>query len=326
MKTSVKAALLRLGYEVRRVEDSSTLTAGFRERLRSLFSTRDTSYTVGQVEISLPAQHALPKFRRKWRLYDEPLRFVADGLRAMRGEFKAVDIGANVGDSAALLNAGGRTAVLCVEGDPVYLPYLERNSALLGPQIVVERCFVDSHEGFADPRLLERGAGTTSAVGALTKAAAEGIPVHRLDAILERHPSFLRAELIKVDTDGRDFDIILAHERYFGRHLPVLFFEYALTYSTNASEQALQCIKMLLKIGYQRLVLFDNFGNRLVSTGTAGIFEDLNPYLLSNQRYGTAVYYFDVCAIAEADHGLDGYLLKRTHDLVSVPIRGHPGA
>jgi FkbM family methyltransferase len=286
-------------------------------RLAPFRRRRDLPYAVGPFVISLPAGHALPAYRSRWRLYDEPLRLVAEGLRTLRDEISAIDVGANVGDSAALMNAGGRLPVLCIEGDPVYVSYLKRNAAAIGPHIAVEECFVDSREGFANPTQLVRGRGTTSAIRALDVPTAAGVPVRRLEQIIARHPSFDHADLIKLDTDGRDFEILLSHGRYLEQRKPVLFFEYALQFSNIAPDLSIQCVQMLLHIGYLRMIVFDNFGNRLLSTGSLETFKDLNLYLLCNARYGTAVYYFDVCAISERDRELDALLLSKTDYLAS---------
>jgi FkbM family methyltransferase len=315
MRARAKEALRSLGYEVTLVGKEE----GLRRRFPSFKRHGDVRYVVGPFALALPFGHALPSYRHHWRMYDEPLRLVADGLRTLRDGVYAIDVGANVGDSAALMSVGGRIRVLCVEGDPLYLPYLKRNATVIGPHVVIEECFVDSREGFVDPAELDRGHGTTSAVRALERSKNAGVPVRRLEQIIEQHPAFDRADLIKLDTDGRDFAIILSHQRYLEERMPVLFFEYALQYSPTDPERALQCIDMLLRIGYQRMVVFDNFGNRLLSTSSAEVFEDLNRYLLSNARYGQAVYYFDICAIAEPNHELGDFLDEKTAGQVRIP-------
>jgi FkbM family methyltransferase len=312
LKTTARELFRRLGYEVRRVEKASR---GF----PSSETRGDMAYVVGPWTITLPFEHRLPSYRRDWRMYDQPLRLIADGLRSLGDDVCAIDVGANVGDSAALISADGRIPVLCVEGDPLYLPYLRRNAAVMGLHVFIEECFVDSREGFVDPAELDRGDGTTSAVRALDRPAKSGVPVRRLEQLVKRHPAFDRADLIKLDTDGRDFEILLSHERYLEERMSVLFFEYALEHSPTDTERSLQCIDMLFRIGYKRMVVFDNFGNRLFSTSSAEVFGELNLYLLSNARYGRAVYYFDVCAIAKPHDALDDFLLQKTRDLVSGP-------
>ena len=286
------------------------LRAAKRSRSGARRGSRDLTYRVGSTDIVLPAGHALPKYRARWHLYDEPLRYVAEALRALDPNFRAIDIGANVGDSAAAIGVQGSrsvpTPVLCIEGDPAYLGYLRRNARALGPQVEVEASFVGTDSGSLALDQLRRHDGTTSAAEALSTpshlsdhAASDpgtAIPVRRLDAIVELHPSFRGAELMKLDTDGFDFSILLANEDLLALTGPVLFFEYLLE-SPEDAERAQTCMDMLASIGYADFLVFDNFGNPLLRTDQATQLRDLDRYLLSNLAFGQAVYYLDICAV-----------------------------
>lgn len=253
---------------------------------------------VGSTSLVLPAGHGRIKYRSTWQLYDEPLAYIASAIREVHGEYRAIDIGANVGDTAAAINAGGTVPVLCIEGDEAYWGYLERNARTLGPHVVLEKSFVGGAPGYVSADALDRGHGTTSAVRAIETGAANGVPVLRLEQILNRHASFRDARLLKVDTDGFDFDILLAHTDYLSAEKPIVFFEYLIKTSEPDFEKSLDCINRLLAIGYDRFLVFDNFGNYLLSTASSDTFRDLNLFLLSNSVFGQAVYYLDICAFA----------------------------
>ncbi len=294
-----------------------------------LGAARNVTYQVGSTALVLPANHALPAYRSKWRLYDEPLRMVAQALRQVKPDFRAIDIGANVGDSAAALGVEGSisipVSVLCIEGDPAYLAHLRRNALALGSQVEVECCFVGIAPGSIAEDSLTRHDGTTSAARRLDSVnpieTGEGdrpdlaIPIQRLEQILARHPSFERSELIKLDTDGFDFSILLAHEELLAHLQPVLFFEYLVECERDA-ERARACLEMLTSIGYTDFLVFDNFGNLLLRTGDLRTMHGLDRYLLSNLAFGRAIHYFDVCAAAEADQEVLDLVSKRVAMLV----------
>ncbi|MEI8373981.1 MAG: FkbM family methyltransferase [Planctomycetota bacterium] len=228
-----------------------------------------------------------------------PIRHLADALRqAFPDGYYAVDIGANVGDTAAAINAGGKTPVLCIEGDPSCFRFLEHNAKALGQHVVVEKCFVGDTDGQADEEQLDRCQGTTTAVRAI-ESAAGGLPVRRLESILRVHPQFEVPQLVKIDTDGYDFRIILSHLPFLLTRKPVLFFEYIVD-ARPSYEQSLECIDALIRLGYEQFFVFDNFGNFLLSTTTRDTLRDLNLYLLSNAMFGTAVNYLDICAIPDS--------------------------
>lgn len=266
-----------------------------------------TTCKIGSTKIVLPADHGLPLYQARWRLYDMPLKLVADAVREHFGMLCAIDIGANVGDSAALINAGCPTPVLCIEGDPAYLPFLELNARALGPDIVIETCFIGPADGNLAVEQLERHDGTTAIRGAPARELdhSDGATVRRLDTVLRDHEEFRSPHLLKIDTDGYDFSIILSHLDYISGCRPVLFFEY-LVESEQAHEQSLECIRELLAHGYHDFLVFDNFGNCMLRTSELAAFEDLNGYLLSNRKFGTAVYYLDVCAVPAAHREIIG--------------------
>jgi FkbM family methyltransferase len=279
----------------------SKLSRSVVARLARLFNRdgrHEVVQTVGSTSLVLPAGHGRIKYRSAWQLYDEPLTYIASAIRKVHGEYRAIDVGANVGDTAAAINAGGTVPVLCIEGDEQYWGYLERNGRAVGPHVVLEKSFVGGNPGYVSSEALDRNHGTTSAVRAIETGAANGVPVLRLEQILNRHPLFRDARLLKVDTDGFDFDIIVAHTGYLAARKPIVFFEYLIRTPDLDFEKSLHCIDRLLEIGYDQFLVFDNFGNYLLSVTSRDTFRDLNLFLLSNAAFGQAVYYLDVCAFA----------------------------
>jgi FkbM family methyltransferase len=168
-------------------------------------------YRVGAVELELPLSHELPFYQRDHPRYDRQLGAIAAELGG-----PVVDVGANVGDSAAAIRAASDVPILCIEGDHAFFALLERNARTIGG-VELERALV---EGPARGRL-ERGAGTAHVVG-----GDEPLPSKPLAQILEEHPVFARPALIKLDTDGMDVSILLANLALLEDLRPVLFFEY----------------------------------------------------------------------------------------------------
>jgi len=256
-------------------------------------------YQIGPYCLALPVDHALPDYQRIWKLYDVPLKIVVECLLELNGALTAIDIGANIGDTAATLGSDARVSVLCIEGDPLYLPFLEYNSRIIGPHVVVERSYVgDKPTQISSTNLIRHG-GTTESHVAFHQDSMQGdILVQRLEAIALRHTKFSSPDLIKIDTDGFDFTIIQSHLEFFAANQPVLFFEYMVE-SKQLYDDSLTCLKGLIDAGYTRFFVFDNFGNLISSDASIDMLRELNQYLLSNLAFGRAVNYFDVLAIAD---------------------------
>lgn len=197
-------------------------------------------HRVGEIELLLPLSHELPFY-----LEDHPAYGRAVGRIARELGGPVVDVGANVGDTAALIRLETEVPILCVEGDERFFALLERNAARLAP-VELERAFV---EGPPFGRV-ERAAGTARIL-----SGDEPLPSSSLEAILDRHPRFREPALVKIDTDGMDVPIILASLALLERTRPVLFFEYDPHLGAHPS-----VFERLREIGYRLLDVYENTG------------------------------------------------------------------
>ena len=89
------------------------------------------------MELELPLSHELPFYQHDHPRYDRQLGAIAAELGG-----PVVDIGANVGDTAAAIRAESDVPILCVEGDPAFFALLERNARAIGG-VELERAFVE---------------------------------------------------------------------------------------------------------------------------------------------------------------------------------------
>ncbi len=260
--------------------------------------------TIGAYRIRLPVNSRLPMYKRAFKLQDTPLGDVARVVRAKYPDLHAIDIGANVGDTAALIRKAGEIPVLCIEGDSELLSILAENAAVMGAGIVVEKSFVGAEGQAVDPALIvDRGRNAS------LKAAIQdegSIKLRSLRSILEDHPEFSQAKLLKTDTEGFDFDILRQSLDFIHGSKPVIFFEYDPGLRPAESRAGLDTIGALIEAGYSDFIYYDNYGNFLIHAKAQqlDILTDLHNYLASNRAFGAAVYYFDVCAFHEQDADL----------------------
>lgn len=241
---------MRLAERVERAildgDPSSTLG---RARLKAAIEARrllvrlgdpSVRYRLGDVELELPLSHELPFYRHDHPRYDGRIGPLA---RELAGP--VVDVGANVGDTAASIRAESDVPILCIEGDERFFSLLERNAARLG-DVELERAFVEAP---ARGSLLRR-MGTARIV-----AGDAELPSKPLVRILEEHPRFARPALLKLDTDGMDVPILLANLDLLERLLPILFFEYDPHLGATP-----EIFDRLAAIGYRRAEWIENTG------------------------------------------------------------------
>ena len=102
----------------------------------------DLLLQVGRFELVLPPGHLAPTYRNIYKLYDFNLGEIASLVVRKYRDATAIDIGANVGDTAAVLCRDHDVPVLCVEGHPAFLRYLKKNIARLPSGTELAECLV----------------------------------------------------------------------------------------------------------------------------------------------------------------------------------------
>ncbi|HAZ47443.1 MAG TPA: hypothetical protein DDW76_13245 [Cyanobacteria bacterium UBA11369] len=78
-------------------------------------------YQIGRYQIILPSDHLLDAYQSTWLRYDKALGYIAHAIFEKYPKSSAIDIGANVGDSAALIRQYSDIPVLCIEGNPNFI-------------------------------------------------------------------------------------------------------------------------------------------------------------------------------------------------------------
>jgi len=290
--------------------------------VRKCRNLRPSYETIGDCRIRLaPGSHSL-EYKRRFRRYDQALGIIAGIVHRKYPDLRAIDIGANVGDTAALIRSGARIPVLCVEGDRNLLSILSENVARLGSDIEIEASFVGPDGQTLDCNFIEDPGRNASIRNALTKQGDKRL--RSLANILKDRPAFSDAKLLKTDTEGFDFDILRQSADYVLSAKPIIFFEYDSSLTPHEPTAGLSTIQYLTRAGYSDFIYFDNFGNYLLHAGSCapGVFADLDHYLSSNRRHGVAVYYFDICAFHNDDQDLV-VPLKTAIGVKSEPCNSH---
>jgi FkbM family methyltransferase len=234
---------------VRAILRTSPRTAAGRARLKALIAARRAlvragdpllRWPVGNAGLLLPLSHELPFYRHDHPEYDRAI-----GRIAAAAEGPIVDIGANVGDTAAEMRAHTDAPILCVEGDDRFFTILSRNAPQLEP-VELEHAFVEAP-----------AEGRVEHVRGTARVAAGGgeLRVKPLAQILDEHPCFRQPALVKIDTDGYDVPIVLANLDWLARTKPILFFEYDPHLGATP-----EVFERLRDAGYRTMDVYENTG------------------------------------------------------------------
>lgn len=211
-------------------------------------------HNIGAATIELPFSHRLPMYLSWFPTYDRALPRLAARIAAHYPGSPIIDVGANVGDTAAMLRGAVDSSILCVEGDPVFHKLLVSNAKRIGNIEVIGAYAGESHGSINAAS--QRKGGTATLVQKPSELA-----ILRVDDIATG--SFAQAKLLKSDTDGYDAKVLRGAEGLLKEAKPVLFFEYAPDMLEAKGDNPLELLAFLESLSYTRAIVWDNFGRLL---------------------------------------------------------------
>jgi len=266
---------------------------GIRKRLVKLLGDPPCSMNIHGKSLDLPLSHALPAYLYELPFYDTLPGRLSDYLYRKYGVLKCVDVGANVGDSIAAFSRHETDMFLAIEPNPNYSRYLRQNFGdSQNVRILETICSSSSLTGNYEISELSGTASITR-----TEKGSQML-VKTLDSIILDYPEFSNLNMLKIDTDGHDFEVIDGAKKAILKNKPALFFECEAFSGGNYVENLLNTLKFLKEAGYSSFMMYDNHGYFI------GFYslEDLRPLknLLFYQLTRT-FYYFDLLVMKEED-------------------------
>jgi FkbM family methyltransferase len=248
----------------------------------------------GAYDITVPEQHILVTLG-----HTQPYRDLGVGIAAKCFGNKypdgvLVDVGANVGDTAAIMATYAQNPMILVEASTYFSSLLRRNASKFSNSSVIKQAFVSDGQNVSGS--LNHWGGT-----AFLQQQLESNE-HQIATCRLRDLAGDGACMIKLDTDGFDFKILLDSIDWFARTKPGLLFENQIR-SSEDFNLANKVYSELQAAGYSYFVVWDDAGYHMVSTQSLEVLTDLNRYLYNvNQGKGhISIYNYDVLCVQERD-------------------------
>lgn len=260
---------------------------------------------VGNYSLLSNYEHPIEEYLTQFKYYSRNLPRLAKYLESKYNNYTIVDVGANIGDTIALFRSEGVDQFIhAVEGDPVYIELLSQNLPLFN-HVKVHKTFL-GEETKQENIVIDHTRGTAN----ISTGNGEAISVVKLDDLVVRN-SIEKIKLLKTDTDGFDFKILRGAFQTIERDKPVLFFEYDADYLQQQNDDGLKIFDDFQKLGYNRILYYDNFGKFLLSTEISNAFLLEQLYAYINRKSDCAFPYYDVCLFHENDNDLADYCIKK---------------
>jgi FkbM family methyltransferase len=222
-----------------------------------------------------------------------------------------LDIGANVGDTIAIIKTAIELPVIGVEGDDFAFEFLKRNTMALKNVTLIKTFLGEKIE--SKKVSMEKSGWNTTLIP--NDDNGETIHLKTLDEVLaEEHLQNRTLKLLKIDCEGFDTIIIRGSAKLIREKKPVIYFEYNRTNMDTIGEDGLSTLLTLGAVGYRNVIFFDNKGRYLMSApiDQENVIADLHRYA---QADNSCIAYYDICLFHEDDSDLAQQFIESENSL-----------
>ncbi|WMW24312.1 FkbM family methyltransferase [Methanolobus sediminis] len=248
----------------------------------------------------MPFSHNLPHYIRSYPSYSSNLGRIAKLISKKYNYLSVIDIGANIGDSVAIIKTEIDLPILCIEGNKRFFELCQKNTSSIS-NVSLENVYIGNKTETTSLKTKNVG-GTSHIYKDNTMNTVSEINMKTLTDVLKEHPLYLKSKLIKIDTDGFDGIILRGAIDYISATKPIIFFEYDPFFLSKQNDDGISIFAMLRSLGYKVALIYDNYGFYMLSTYLTNLhlLEDLHNYI--SDRGGK--YYYDICVFHSEDEDL----------------------
>jgi FkbM family methyltransferase len=214
----------------------------------------------------------------------------------------AIDIGANVGDTACIIKTAEDVPLLCVEGDDKSFEFLQKNLAQF-QNATAHKLFLGEKTDTISASLACAGFNTTILPGLASASASKSIKLMKFDDFIVTQPGWENYKLMKIDTEGFDCAILRGSKKFIRQVSPVIFFEYNRQSMELIGESGIDTLFQLAELGYSRIMFHDDRG-RFVGTTTLSDRETIRDWHDYADGKNSEIYYLDITVFHEHDTDL----------------------
>ena len=265
-------------------------------RLILRFCDPVVSHRIGQHQLLFPLSHNFPiddvANPKELRNIARIAKMANDKFRS----FRFIDIGANVGDTPAILRNMSYFPIFCLEGDETYYSFLVKNVAAF-PEVHTLRSLVGEADQEVEGMLVHNYGGSKQVK--LGSGPHGNLHIRNLQGILRDFPDFMTSKMLKIDTDGYDCKIIRGALKWLGDFKPIIFFEYDPNHLEEQMDDGISVFQTLREIGYENMLLYEGNGDFMFSSKLTDqrFIEELHCYFSGR----SSTKYADVCVFHRLD-------------------------
>ncbi len=260
-------------------------------------SSKFSNVKIGEFNIEIPSNNPLSKHYVYYPDYNIGLQRLSVIVSKKYPNQTLVDVGANVGDTIAVVKSRLNIPIIAIEGDDFSYSFLAKNCQKFSDIQLIKAYLGENNK--EELISIEKVGWNNTLV---PKKEGNLIKINTLDTILET-TKFSTIKLIKIDTEGYDTIILRGAQQIIEKFHPILYFEYNRENMDVINEDGLSTIFSLTKYGYENIVFLDNHNRTLLHTKLSNkeIIQQLHNY--ADGKKGLIPHY-DLCIFHSTDFEL----------------------
>ena len=245
--------------------------------------------------LTIPFSHRLPFILKKHRYYSSNLARISKYVKTKYSDLTMIDVGANIGDSVAIIRREEFFPILCIEGDHQFFSILEMNVSYFADVYTAKQYLGEKAKQIYIINNKLGGTGNLREDSTSTQI----IEIEKLSDFIKQYPLFKNAKMLKIDTDGFDCKILRGSLEFIVQAKPIIFFEYDPFFLFQQKDEGLSIFSTLSSLEYKKLLIYDNFGRLLLSTDIENLdlLKDINLYFSGHMSN----FYCDICVFHSED-------------------------
>lgn len=248
--------------------------------------------------VEIPINHRLPLYSYLYKNYSKNLLRISRYITHKYINYTAIDVGANIGDSAILIRKGSEADIFCVEGDRKFVKILRSNLKSMSNVKIINTFAGEKTGVFKIALKKDNGTGHLAADRSSRKTI-----VQPLDNIVKVSGKS-KIKLLKIDTDGFDGKVIRGSKNIILKDKPVIFFEFDQKQYGAMGDSTYEVLGYLYRKGYVGFMVYDNFGNLLRGLRLKSFVSESTFNSIFDYKYGD---YYDLVAFHRIDYDLYKY-------------------
>jgi FkbM family methyltransferase len=212
-----------------------------------------------------------------------------------------IDIGANQGDSAALIKSGADVPVICVEGDDSLIDQFKANTAQFR-NILLLKIFLSDQAVELDCEHANVGHNLTLTPAGRSKKSV----LTRFTSLDNLYTEDLindNCKLLKIDTEGFDLKIMRGGDHFIKKIKPVILFEMNRENLASTESDPFSIFQWLLDRSYNSILFYESDGRFMFSSQLTNQDQLRQIYYYADGK-SAKVRYLDIVVFHESDDTL----------------------